>query len=142
MKAMKKAVVLALAAMMTVFALCACGAPSAKTVETYYAQDSVKAQMDQTLQSTLEAMSSVYSKIGYTVSGNTMTYDYTFVDGIIDQETFNDGKDDMDANLRSQTEGTLIPQLHTETDVQDTVAIVYNYYTSDGSLLGSFKYEG
>ncbi|MBQ0042561.1 MAG: DUF4854 domain-containing protein [Lachnospiraceae bacterium] len=134
MKAMKKISVLALAVMMVIVGLCACGAK--KTVESYYSDASVAATMKSQVDGLREAMSDYYSSIEYSVSGNTFVYEYTFTE---EGESYYDA-DTTKSGLDAQKD-TYLNSMKSETGVEDTITLVFKYYDSNNSLLDEFTYN-
>lgn len=109
--------------------LTACGA--AKTVEEYYNKPVVREALDAQLNQLQEQNSDIFSKVEMTVSGNDVSYNYYYVDGV---EVDADMLEMSDAQIDQAKEAikgdcNILP---------DTIS--YNYYNFDGTLIKSLSH--
>lgn len=108
--------------------LTACGA--AKTVEEYYNKPVVREALDAQLNMLQEQNSDIFSKVEMTVSGNDVSYNYYYVDGVevdADLLEMSDAQFDQ-AKEAIKGDCNILP---------DTIS--YNYYNFDGTLIKSLS---
>lgn len=130
---MKKRILsLVTAVIMAAFVLCGCGAPS--TVEEYYSQPAIAAQIDQAMEQALAQQSDYLSACDWSVSGNTLVYTYTYNEGIevdtaVLNDTLNNSRDQLTAGIKE------------ECGVEDEITIEYIYYAADGTVLADVAFK-
>ncbi len=131
---MKKRLLALVAAMVMVLSLVACGAPA--TVEEYYTQPAVKSALDAQIDEMKTGYTSVYSDLGYKVSGNTFTYWFQFADQIEDADA---AAEQLEANLTDDMLSSIVSDVESECGVTG-ITCEYIYYNADGSIIFQDSY--
>lgn len=130
---MKRRLLTLLMAAVLMFTMVGC---QKKTLEDYYKEDSAKQQMSTVIDTMLETYGTLYNDIDWEVSGNKMTYIYTFSD-MVDESMIDTST--IDSTLKASI-GSTIAQVEKEADVSG-VELRYIYKTSDGTVVFDKTYE-
>lgn len=123
---MKKFLSLAMAVIMSAFLLCACGEPV--TVESYYSQPEIAAQIDEAMNDALAQQSAYLSDAGWHVTGNTIVYEYTYNEGIEADASV------IESSLKEQGD-EIVSSIKEECGVAEPITVEYVYYAADGSVV-------
>lgn len=122
----KKLMSLIMVMVMAAFLLCGCGAPS--TVEEYYSQPAVAAEIDAAMAEALAQQSEYLSACDWHVTGNTIVYEYTYNEGIEGDGSF------IQSSLEAQKD-EMIGGIKDECGVADPITVEYVYYAADGTVI-------
>lgn len=131
---MKKRLLALIATMVMVLSLVACGAPA--TVEEYYTQPAVKSALDAQIEDMKAGYTSVYSDLGYEVSGNTFTYWFQFADQIEDADA---AAEQLEGSLTDEMLSGIVSDVESECGVTG-ITCEYIYYNADGSIIFQDSY--
>lgn len=124
---MKKKLLLLFTMVILAFSLTSCSKPA--TVEEFYTRPAYAAALDEQMESFKTAYASVYSDIGYSISGNTFTYTYTLATQIDDVAA---AKSTLESSLSASDISSAIDDMEDETGLTG-ITVEYVYYNHDGS---------
>ena len=124
---MKKRIIALLACLVLALALTACGSSETETLEDKYSQETVQEQISEMT----SQYSDVYSDIQISLSGNRITYAFTFAQQV--QVT----QEDVDKAFEGDSSvNDLFDQISEESGIPaDKIEIEYVYKNPDGTVL-------
>lgn len=101
------------------------------TLEEYYSQPQIKADLDEQMTSLKETYSDVYSDLGYELDGNTFTYYYKYASQISDA---NSAAEQLEASFTDEYMQGIIDSVAEECGIED-ITLKYIFYNADGSVI-------
>lgn len=101
------------------------------TLEEYYSQPQIKADLDEQMTSLKETYNDVYSDLGYELDGNTFTYYYKYASQI---SNANSAAEQLEASFTDEYMQGIIDSVAEECGIED-ITLKYVFYNADGSVI-------